>query len=573
MTIFVGRFSPQSDGSPAAALEPLLSGLGPGSVSSIDCGGLALASYDGPGYPDPAEWSGGGLTCRVAGDPIYRGGCKARDQQLAELVPALKLDARRALADCAGSFTLVFHDQAAHRLLLATDAMGVRPLYYCQHGDAIYFASCLWLLEKLAELPKTVSAANLAEMLVLQQNLAGRTAYRDIRVLEMGEYLEYSPAGLQRAFFEQWDRLAPNEDSPETRLTRIHDLFVQAVERRTWRGQRAVSMLSGGLDSRLVLGGLLELGKQVSTINVRHAGFQSMDEIYAQLLAEAAGTPFHQLSLPETDWSFGGLMRQALESAPEAMEGISGRLICGGDGGSVGLGCVYLSDEAVAAMRAGNRAPALKEFARHARRFSPWQQPAGVTAAIERHVRAAVDEQIDRPQVEPGKRLHLYLMNNDQRCHLHNHYEDTARHQVEFLTPFFDADLLRYILACPLDPFLAHRLYHDLLPKFLPVLTQIPWQTYPGHLACPVPAPAGVANQFSAGPKKILSRTPRTLGGQALSAATGADFPARLFRRSVVLAASAGVLAGYDGYGYLCRPTVLAARKLHAAEGRMDWDL
>ena len=40
-----------------------------------------------------------------------------------------------------GDFALAIYDPPRHRLLLARDAIGIRPLYYCRTGDTFLFAS------------------------------------------------------------------------------------------------------------------------------------------------------------------------------------------------------------------------------------------------------------------------------------------------------------------------------------------------------------------------------------------------------------------------------------------------
>lgn len=57
------------------------------------------------------------------------------------LLAALIIWGEAGLGRLFGMFTLAFHDRATNRLLLARDRFGVKPLYYRQHGDDIWFAS------------------------------------------------------------------------------------------------------------------------------------------------------------------------------------------------------------------------------------------------------------------------------------------------------------------------------------------------------------------------------------------------------------------------------------------------
>lgn len=57
------------------------------------------------------------------------------------LLAALIVWGEAGLARLYGMFTLAFHDRETNRLILARDRFGVKPLYYRQDGDDIWFAS------------------------------------------------------------------------------------------------------------------------------------------------------------------------------------------------------------------------------------------------------------------------------------------------------------------------------------------------------------------------------------------------------------------------------------------------
>lgn len=141
----------------------------------------------------------------------------------------------------------------------------------------------------------------------------------------------------------------------------------------------------------------------------------------------------------------------------------------------MGLGLAYYEPETISLLRAGRVQQALHlYFTRHARR-SPCRylhRRAGLTAQ-QRVLRTALALTL-ACQREPGRQLNLFLMHNDQRTHLHHRMETLPRMRYEVLTPFFDADLLRFVLACPVDDFAGHKPYHDLLSFVPELLNRIP---------------------------------------------------------------------------------------------------
>src|ERR1019366_9522818 len=54
---------------------------------------------------------------------------------------ALAVDGVSALEQFNGMFALALYDTAEHRLLLACDHAGIKPLYFLGHPDGVLFAS------------------------------------------------------------------------------------------------------------------------------------------------------------------------------------------------------------------------------------------------------------------------------------------------------------------------------------------------------------------------------------------------------------------------------------------------
>lgn len=578
MALFTGFFDckahpPGEDEQLRADLRRLVRGMVGEDPSQAARGNLFVVWHDGMAFPDPGRWVDGDRLCLLAGDPIFGPVARPRSDQAAELAEAID-GIPAALARCAGSFALLLHQNSAGRLVLASDALGVRPLYYAERDGRLFFSTCLSIFEQLRSLPLTVSASGLFERLSLNYNLDGATPYREVRVLRQGEYLTAAASGWSRDFYCRWDRLPPPELDYAGRVRRIYELFRQAVERRSWRSRQAVAFLSGGLDSRMIAGVLHQLGKQVLAINIAPQGAVFQDEIYASRLAAALGFDLVRVPLRQGRVDWGALTMEGILKAPRPLDPSAARLVFSGDGGSVGLGLVYYEPETIPLLRSGRAGQALQLYlSRHAR-FIPGRY-------LHREARLSARERLFRTalaltlasEAEPGRQFHLFLVQNDQRTHLHQRFETMAGLGYEILTPFFDIDLVRFVLSCPVDDFAGHRLYHDLLPFLPQPVSQIPWQTYPGHLPCPVAenAAAGVS-QFSQQGRRKLSLPSRPEALAVLRLALGRFFPSPPFRRLPVLATAAAGLLGWERFAYLHSLVQEAAPFFRAAEGRFVWD-
>ena len=113
---------------------------------------------------------------------------------------------------------------------------------------------------------------------------------------------------------------------------------------------------------------------------------------------------------------------------------------------------------------------------------------------------SAVEAELDEAGgVRCERGYYFYLMNNDQRRHLHHHFENIDRYRTEFMIPFYDAEFVKGMVSVPMEPCLHHGFYYDWMKRFPAPVSQIPWQAYPGHLPCPVDSgggPAGARSQW-----------------------------------------------------------------------------
>jgi len=173
-------------------------------------------------------------------------------------------------------------------------------------------------------------------------------------------------------------------------------------------------------------------------------------------------------------------------------------LIWSGDGGSVGVGHVYMSHNIVKLLRAGKRAEAVQLFID--------QQNAHITkrlfktriaAVLSKLLAVSINEELNDIYChDPARGFHIFLLLNDQRRHLANHFENIDIHRIEFHLPFFESDFLKSILSGPIDLYLCHKFYNKWLTLFPAAVTSVPWQSYPGHEPCPLPIPEGLRYQW-----------------------------------------------------------------------------
>jgi hypothetical protein len=353
----------------------------------------------------------------------------------------------------------------------------------------------------------------------------------------------------------------------------VYERFSRAVANRRRIDRVAAAFLSGGLDSRAIVAELRAAAVKTYTFNF--ASQHTQDQEFAVEFAKASGAEHSQLPLPPGPprWSF--LMARAWEERRRAgVDAIAQpQIVWSGDGGSVGLGHVYMTPSMVEQLRRGDKAGAVREFiAAHsyylARRL--WQPDVHRDAgdAIE----AGILEELDDVRCEDrGRDLHVFLLQNDQRRHLSAHFEDLDLHRLEFHLPFFDGSLLESIIASPLDLCLRHRLYNRMLTHFMPAVLAVPWQAYDGHEPCPVPVREPLVRQWSRTQLRANVRAERrTLVAQVSEMLAGPDFPDALLNRRFVRSAALIHRFGIRDFAYALKAATTVYRPWRVAVSAGD---
>jgi hypothetical protein len=228
----------------------------------------------------------------------------------------------------------------------------------------------------------------------------------------------------------------------------------------------------------------------------------SQDQVFGKLAAEKLGIHYSYLQsrpLVEGDAYSKATISDWLNSAELLALGLQRpRVMWGGDGGSLGLGHIYLNADIVAAARAGDLQAAIAKFMAYNR----WGLQGkllrpDIAKAMGDMIHDGINAELETVHpADPGRIFFLFLMLNDQRRHMFNHFENMDLTRIEFEMPFFDAEFIAGVLREPIDSFLRHGFYLEWLKCFSQPVLEIPWQAYPGHLPCPLPLPEGLTHQW-----------------------------------------------------------------------------
>jgi asparagine synthase (glutamine-hydrolysing) len=205
-----------------------------------------------------------------------------------------------AVAACNGMWAFAWLDEAARRLTAARDAYGKKPLFYIISETRICLASTLAALMAMTGAPPRAEAAELAGFVAsgwsFPDAAAGRTHLAGVRELRPGHALE-----IDLAAWRINERRVLEVDAGDVRHPPDDDqlpaLLADAVRSRLI-GERSLGlMLSGGIDSTLILSVLAAEGCLDQVICITGEAGKSEDGRYARACVEAVGARAIELQM------------------------------------------------------------------------------------------------------------------------------------------------------------------------------------------------------------------------------------------------------------------------------------
>ncbi len=222
-----------------------------------------------------------------------------------------------------GMFAFAIWDDKKQQILLARDRVGIKPLYFSQTSQRLLFASNTQAIIHADEkIDTSIDATALHHLFTLHAVVpAPRTVINGIRKVKPAHYLLIDAKGnvTEKRYWSLTAKRPDTKMSEQDWIAAVHDELRRAVEKRVKIADVPVGvLLSGGIDSSLLVGLLAEAGqKGLKTFSV---GFEDAPEEkgnefeYSDAVAQKFETEHHQLMVPNN---------QVLPRLPEAFANMS----------------------------------------------------------------------------------------------------------------------------------------------------------------------------------------------------------------------------------------------------------
>lgn len=205
-----------------------------------------------------------------------------------------------------GMFAFAILERDSGRLMLARDRLGIKPLYFAevQSGRTLRFASTLPALVAAGDIDSAIDPVALHHYMTFHSVVpAPYTILKGVRKLPPATFAVIEPDGTR----EDKVYWAPTfqRDAHDLALPpavwrqRVHEALRAAVKRRMVADVPVGVLLSGGVDSSLIVGLLDEAGQKglkTFSIGFETIGQEQGDEFsYSDLIARRFGTEHYKI--------------------------------------------------------------------------------------------------------------------------------------------------------------------------------------------------------------------------------------------------------------------------------------
>ena len=288
------------------APEPVEVGLGSRRLAILDLSPLGHQPMQDPATGNWIVYNGEIYNFGEIRERLGREGTRFHSHSDTEvLLKAYGRWGERCLRELRGMFAFAIWDARYHRLFVARDAMGIKPLYYASQGPYFLFASEVRTLLGTGLVPRRLDRAGLLNYLAFGSLYDPITLIEGVSALRPGHYLVWEKGSVRETMY--WDLSAKQSSAhpavPERKHLEeeLHAALDQSVRMQMVSEVPVGVFLSGGIDSSSLAGILSRGGSELSTFSIVFRESDYSEAEFSRMVASKFGTDHHEILVSQGD--------------------------------------------------------------------------------------------------------------------------------------------------------------------------------------------------------------------------------------------------------------------------------
>jgi asparagine synthase (glutamine-hydrolysing) len=225
------------------------------------------------------------------------------------------------LLEFRGMFSFAIWDARNHKLFLARDPMGIKPLYYYTSDRYFLFASEIRTLLSTGLVPRTLEPSGLFNYLTFGSVYDPNTLIQGVNSLRPGHYLVCERGQTREVMY--WDLAEPRAKG-NTPLSvgqdrkkfkdELHSVLKEAARLQLVSDVPVGMFLSGGIDSSSLVALLTGSGVRLNTFSLAFREADYNEAEYSTAIAKKFGTEHREIFVTQQD------VLDAIAGAIQAMD-------------------------------------------------------------------------------------------------------------------------------------------------------------------------------------------------------------------------------------------------------------
>lgn len=182
------------------------------------------------------------------------------------------------LSKLKGAFALILFDNRNEKVIAAKDHLSMKPLYYCHKSEDLIIATNQSAIYRQSNFTRSTNDLRVAEYLNGIIPRSDHNFFNDILSVPRSSYLVFENKKLEVKKYFNFDIHSPivlKNDSEYAECTR--EIFLKTLENHSKIFRKFASKLSGGLDSTSICCGLSNISSESNfpCINIDYEGLES----------------------------------------------------------------------------------------------------------------------------------------------------------------------------------------------------------------------------------------------------------------------------------------------------------